>query len=198
MEYTKPLARLIDEFERFPGVGPKSAQRMAFFILKQSEAEVKQFAESLLQAKSLIKYCSICFNISSQEVCELCANTRRDAKSICVVSDTKNLIALERTKEYKGLYHVLHGLISPLEGLGPENLKISELIKRLNDDIEEVIIAINNSIEGEATTLYISKLIKPLNIKVTRIAFGLPVGSDLEYADEITLSKAFEGRQEIK
>ena len=198
MEYTKPLARLIDEFERFPGVGPKSAQRMAFFILKQSEAEVKQFADSLLEAKSLIKYCSICFNISSQEVCELCSNTKRDNKSICVVSDTKNLIALERTKEFNGLYHVLHGLISPLEGLGPDNLKVSELIQRLNADIDEVIIAINNSIEGEATTLYLSKLIKPLKIKVTRIAFGLPVGSDLEYADEVTLSKAFEGRQEIK
>lgn len=198
MEYTKPLARLIDEFERFPGVGPKSAQRMAFFILKQSEAEVKQFADSLLEAKSLIKYCSICFNISSQEVCELCSNAKRDSKSICVVSDTKNLIALERTREFNGLYHVLHGLISPLEGLGPDNLKVSELIQRLNTDIDEVIIAINNSIEGEATTLYLSKLIKPLNIKVTRIAFGLPVGSDLEYADEVTLSKAFEGRQEIK
>ncbi|MGD9581977.1 MAG: recombination mediator RecR, partial [Vampirovibrionia bacterium] len=143
------------------------------------------------------KYCSSCFNISSQEVCEICSNPKRDKKSICVVSDTKNLIALEKTKEFKGHYHVLHGLISPLEGLGPDNLKIQELIKRLNNDIEEVIIAINNSIEGEATTLYLSKLIKPLNIKVTRIAFGLPVGSDLEYADEVTLSKAFEGRQEI-
>ncbi|MEW5822712.1 MAG: recombination mediator RecR [Cyanobacteriota bacterium] len=197
MEYTKPLARLIDEFQKFPGVGPKSAQRMAFFLLKQPEEDVKQFAESILEAKSLIVYCSICFNISSQEICEICTNSKRDQSTICVIADTKDLIALEKTREYNGVYHVLQGLISPLEGIGPDNLRITDLLKRLTSNISEVILAINNSVEGEATTLYLSKIIKPLKIKVTRIAFGLPVGSDLEYADEITLSKALEGRQEI-
>lgn len=197
MEYTKPLARLIDEFQKFPGVGPKSAQRMAFFLLKQPEEDVKLFAESILEAKSLIVYCSICFNISSQEICEICTNFKRDQSTICVIADTKDLIALEKTREYNGVYHVLQGLISPLEGIGPDNLRITDLLKRLTSNISEVILAINNSVEGEATTLYLSKIIKPLKIKVTRIAFGLPVGSDLEYADEITLSKALEGRQEI-
>lgn len=197
MQYTKPLARLVEEFQKFPGVGQKSAQRMAFYLLKQSEGEVKKFAEAILEAKKLIKYCSNCFNLSSEDVCEICTNKKRDAATVCVVSDTRDIIAIEKTGEYNGHYHVLMGLISPLEGIGPDNLKISELLSRCNSDIKEVILAINNSVEGEATTLYLSKLIKPLNIKVTRIAFGLPVGSELEYADEITLSKAFEGRQEI-
>lgn len=197
MQYTKPLARLIEEFQKFPGIGPKSAQRMAFFMLKKTEDEVKQFAEAILEAKTLINYCPICFNLTSLDKCEICSQTKRDHDTICVVADTKDLIALERTKDYYGVYHVLQGLISPLDGIGPELLKVTELLKRLQGDVKEVILAINNSVEGEATTLYLSKLIKPLGIKVTRIAFGLPVGSDLEYADEITLSKALEGRQVI-
>jgi recombination protein RecR len=197
MEFTKPLARLIDEFQKFPGVGPKSAQRMAFFLLKKTDEEVKQFAESVVEAKNLITYCPKCFNLSSEQPCEICANTRRDQDTICVVADTRDLIALERTREYNGVYHVLQGVISPLEGIGPDSLRISELLKRINSEIKEIILAINNSVEGEATSLYLSKLIKPLKVRMTRIAFGLPVGSDLEYADEITLSKALEGRQEI-
>jgi len=197
MEYTKPLARLIEEFQKFPGVGPKSAQRMAFFLLKKSDVEVKQFAESILEAKTLITYCPVCYNMSSQQPCEICSNKKRDREIICVVADTKDLIALERTREYRGLYHVLQGLISPLEGIGPDSLRVSELLRRLEDEVQEVILAINNSVEGDATVLYIHKLIKPFGKKVTRIAFGLPVGSDLEYADEITLIKALEGRHEI-
>lgn len=197
MEYSKPLARLIDEFQKFPGVGKKSAQRMAFFVLRQSEADVKQFADSIIQAKQLITYCSVCFNLTSQQPCEICASVKRDNQIICVVAESKDLIALEKTKEYSGLYHVLQGLISPLEGIGPDNLRVLELLRRLQGEVKEVILAINNSVEGEATTLYLTKLIKPLKIKVTRIAFGLPVGTELEYADEVTLSKALEGRQEI-
>lgn len=197
MEYTKPLARLIEEFQKFPGIGAKSAQRMAFFLIKKPEGEVKQFADAIIEAKTLINYCPSCFNLSSQQPCEICSNPKRDLHTICVVADVKDLIALERTRGYEGLYHVLLGLISPLEGIGVEDLKITELLKRLGPGINEVILAINNSVEGEATTLYLSKLIKPLGVKVTRIAFGLPVGGDLEYADEITLSKALEGRHEI-
>lgn len=197
MEYTKPLARLIDEFQKFPGIGPKSAQRMAFYILKQSEQDVNNFAKAITEAKKLIQYCEICFNLSSEQPCEICSSNKRDDSIICVVADTKDLVALEKTKDFIGRYHVLQGLISPLEGVGPENLRITELLKRLNDNIKEIILAINPSVEGEATTLYLRKLIKPLGIKLTRIAFGLPVGSDLEYADEVTLSKALEGRHEI-
>lgn len=197
MHYTKPLARLVEEFQKFPGVGQKSAQRMAFYLLKQSESEVNKFAQAVLDAKKLIKYCSNCFNLSAEDVCEICSNKKRDFSTICVVSDTRDIVAIEKTDDYNGVYHVLMGLISPLEGIGPENLKVTELLSRCDDNINEVILAINNSVEGEATTLYLSKLIKPLKIKVTRIAFGLPVGSEIEYADEITLSKAFEGRQEI-
>ena len=197
MEYTKPLARLIDEFQKFPGIGPKSAQRMAFYILKQSEQDVENFAKAITEAKKLIQYCEVCFNLSSEQPCEICSSKKRDKALICVVADTKDLVALEKTKDFIGYYHVLQGLISPLEGIGPENLRITELLKRLNDDVKEIILAINPSVEGEATTLYLSKLIKPLGIKLTRIAFGLPVGSDLEYADEVTLSKALEGRHEI-
>lgn len=197
MEYSKPLGRLIEEFQKFPGIGPKSAQRMAFYLLRKSSSEVNQLADAIIQAKELIKNCSICYNLSSEEPCEICSNLKRDNQVICVVAETKDVLALEKTKEYRGLYHVLQGLISPLEGVGPENLRIIELIKRLENDVKEVILAINNSIEGEATTLYLSKLIKPAGIKLTRIAFGLPVGSELEYADEITLSKALEGRLEI-
>jgi recombination protein RecR len=197
MEYSKPLGKLIEEFQKFPGVGPKSAQRMAFFLLKKSDQEVKQFADVILEAKTLITYCPVCYNLSSQQPCEICSSKKREQETICVVADTRDLIALERTREYNGVYHVLQGLVSPLEGVGPDSLRIPELLKRINENVQEVILAINNSVEGEATTLYLSKLIKPLNVRVTRIAFGLPVGSELEYADEITLSRALEGRHEI-
>jgi len=198
MQYTKPLARLIEEFQKLPGIGPRSAQRMAFHLLKMPLAEVKQFSSAILDAKETIKYCRTCFNMSSLDPCEICQDNKRDKTTICVISETKDLLALERTKEYKGLYHVLQGLISPLDGIGPEDLRIRELLERISgQDLSEIILAINPSIEGEATSLYLGKIIKPLGVKVSRIAFGLPIGGDLEYADEITLAKALEGRREI-
>ncbi|HBG49580.1 MAG TPA: recombination protein RecR [Cyanobacteria bacterium UBA9971] len=198
MQYTKPLARLIEEFQKLPGIGPKSAQRMAFQILKMPSAEVQKFCDAILEAKEKIKYCRTCFNMSSEDPCEICTDTRRDKHMICVISETKDLIALERTREYKGKYHVLQGLISPLDGITPNDLRIKELLERLDkENPEEVILALNPSVEGEATSLYLSRLIKPLGIKVTRIAFGLPAGADLEYADEVTLARALEGRREI-
>jgi recombination protein RecR len=198
MYFTPPLARLIEEFQRFPGVGPKSAQRMAFYVLNLPAQDVKRFADSLLEAKEKVKHCSRCFHLSAIDPCEICASERRDATTICVVADSRDVVALEKTREYKGFYHVLNGLISPLEGRGPEQLKVRELIHRSHQEkVQEVILAINPTIEGDATVLYISSLLKPLAIKVTRIAFGLPMGSDLEYADEITLTRALEGRREV-
>lgn len=198
MQYTKPLARLIEEFQKLPGIGPKSAQRMAFHILKTPSAEVQKFCDAILYAKEKIKYCQTCFNMSSENPCEICTDERRDKHIFCVVSETKDLIALERTREYKGKYHVLQGLISPLDGITPNDLRIKELLERLGkENPEEVILALNPSVEGEATSLYLSRLIKPLGIKVSRIAFGLPAGADLEYADEVTLARALEGRREI-
>jgi recombination protein RecR len=198
MQYTKPLARLIEEFQKLPGIGPKSAQRMAFHLLKMPMEEVRQFSNALIEAKEKIKYCKVCFNMSSQDPCEICSCTQRDVETICVVAETKDLIALEKTKEYRGKYHVLQGLISPLDGIGPEDLRIRELLERAGqEEIKEIILAINPSVEGEATSLYLAKLLKPFGIKVTRIAFGLPVGGDLEYADEVTLARALEGRREI-
>ncbi len=196
--YTKPLARLIDELQKLPGVGAKSAQRLAFHILKQSPNNVKELASSIIDAKEQIKFCSICSNLTATDPCDFCQDSRRDKTVICVIAEPNDLIALEKTKEFRGQYHVLQGLISPMEGIGPEKLKIKELLNRMgNSSIKEVILAINPTIEGEATTLYISKLIKPLDIKVTRIAFGLPIGGDLEYADTMTLARALEGRREI-
>jgi recombination protein RecR len=198
MYFTPPLARLIEEFQRFPGVGPKSAQRMAFYVLNMSAEDVKRFADSLLEAKDKVKHCSRCFHLSANDPCEICSNERRDGTTLCVVADSRDVIALEKTREYKGYYHVLNGLISPLEGRGPEQLKVRELINRSHQaGVKEVILAINPTIEGDATVLYISSLLKPLTIKVTRIAFGLPMGSDLEYADEVTLTRALEGRREV-
>lgn len=198
MEYTKPLAQLIEFFQKFPGVGPKSAQRMAFHLLKMPLGEVQRFAQILVDAKQNIHYCSTCFNMSASDPCEICTDTRRDNSVICVVAETKDLIAIEKTREYKGLYHVLQGTLSPLDGIGVEDIRIKELITRVADEnIKEVILALSPSVEGEATSLYLTKLIKPFNIKISRIAFGLPVGSDLEYADEITLAKAIEGRRII-
>ena len=198
MEYTKPLAQLIEFFQKFPGVGPKSAQRLAFHLLKMPLGEVQRFSQILVDAKENIHYCSTCFNMSASDPCEICTDTRRDNSVICVVAETKDLIAIEKTREYKGLYHVLQGTLSPLDGIGVEDIRIKELLTRVADEnVKEVILALSPSVEGEATSLYITKLIKPFNIKVSRIAFGLPVGSDLEYADEITLAKAIEGRRVI-
>ena len=198
MIYPKSIATLIEQFQKFPSVGPKSAQRMAFFLLRMPKTEVEKFAKAIVDAKENTRTCEICFNISSSSPCEICSSSTRDNSTICVVSESKDLIAIEKTNEYKGLYHVLQGLISPMDGIGAEDIRIKELLNRLTDEkIKEVIIALSPSVEGEATSLYLTKLIKPFGIKVSRIAFGLPVGADLEYADEITIAKAIEGRHEI-
>jgi recombination protein RecR len=196
--YAAPVARLIEEFEKLPGIGHKTAQRLAFHILNMPMEKVERLVSSISDAKVKTKYCSICGNLTDSEVCSLCSSSNRDDSLICVVQDARDVAAMERIKEYKGLYHVLHGAISPMEGIGPEDIKIKELLLRLQDkDIKEVIIATNPNIEGEATAMYISKLLKPLGIKITRIAHGIPVGGDLEYADEVTLAKALEGRREL-
>lgn len=198
MIYPKSIATLIEQFQKFPSVGPKSAQRMAFHLLKMPKTEVEKFAQSVIEAKENTFACDICFNMSSTNPCEICKSTSRDRSTICVVSETKDLIAIEKTNEFFGLYHVLQGLISPIDGIGAEDVRIKELLHRLTtDEVKEVILALSPSVEGEATSLYLNKLIKPFGIKITRIAFGLPVGADLEYADEITLARAIEGRREI-
>jgi recombination protein RecR len=197
--YIKPLARLIDEFSKMPGIGPKTAQRLAFYILKNSSERVASLAKAILEAKEKVKHCSICGNITDQEVCEICQNINRDKSIICVVEKVRDLIAIENTGEFKGLYHVLEGAISPLDGIEPENLKIDSLLKRLKTEkIKEIILATNPNIEGEVTASYLNKLIEPLNIKVTRIAYGVPIGGSLEFADEVTLTQALMGRQKIK
>lgn len=196
--YTKPLASLIECFQKLPGVGPKSAQRLALHLLKMPQSEVERFANALLDAKRTIRHCEVCFNMSEHSPCEICSSTKRDKSTICVVSETKDLIAIEKTNEYHGVYHVLQGLISPMDGIGAEDIRIKELLNRAAcADVKEVILAIAPSIEGETTSLYINKLLSTFGVKVTRIAFGLPVGADLEYADEITLIRAMEGRREI-
>ena len=196
--YSPSIEKLIESFERLPSIGHKTATRLAFYILKCSEEEAKEFIDSIENAKKNLKYCSKCFNISDTDPCFICANSKRDASIICVVEDVKDIIAMEKTHEFKGVYHVLHGSISPMNGVGPDDIKIKELLSRLMDGtVKEVILATNPRVEGEATAMYLSKLIKPLGIKVTRIAHGIPVGGDLEYTDEITLTKALEGRREI-
>ena len=198
MIYQKSIAALIEQFQKFPSVGPKSAQRMAFHLLRMTEADVENFAKAVIEAKKNTHTCEVCFNLSAQSPCEICSSTSRDRSVICVVSETKDLIAIEKTNEYRGLYHVLQGLISPMDGVGADDIRIKELLNRLtSDEVKEVILALSPSVEGEATSLYLTKLIKPFGIKVSRIAFGLPVGADLEYADEITIAKAIEGRHEI-
>lgn len=198
MIYPKAIATLIEHFQKFPSVGPKSAQRMAFYMLRMPENEVQKFAQAILDAKRNTRTCEICFNLSSESPCEICQNPRRDHSIICVVAETKDLIAIEKTNEFKGLYHVLQGLISPMDGICADDIRIKELLKRLtSDEVKEVILALPPSVEGEATSLYLSKLIKPFGIMISRIAFGLPVGADLEYADEITLARAIEGRREL-
>ena len=198
MIYPKSIAALIEQFQKFPSVGPKSAQRMAFFLLRMSKGDVENFAKTIIEAKENTKTCEVCYNISTSSPCEICSSTSRDKSTICVVAESKDLIAIEKTNEYKGMYHVLQGLISPMDGIGAEDIRIKELLNRLTDEnVKEVILALSPSVEGEATSLYLTKLIKPFGIKVSRIAFGLPVGADLEYADEITIAKAIEGRHEI-
>ena len=198
MIYPKSIAALIEHFQKFPSVGPKSAQRMAFYLLRMPVSEVEKFARAMIDAKQNTKTCEICFNISSESPCEICTSPSRDRTIICVVAETKDLIAIEKTNEYKGLYHVLQGLISPMDGIGADDIRIQELLNRLTDDkVREIILALPPSVEGEATSLYLTKLINPFGIKISRIAFGLPVGADLEYADEITLAKAIEGRREL-
>lgn len=196
--YAAPVARLIEEFEKLPGIGHKTAQRLAFHVLNMPVEKVERLANSISEAKQKTKYCSVCGNLTDSDVCSLCSSATRDDSLICVVQDARDVAAMERIKEFKGLYHVLHGAISPMEGIGPDDIKIKELLFRLQQkDIKEVIIATNPNIEGEATAMYISKLLKPLGVKTTRIAHGIPVGGDLEYADEVTLAKALEGRREI-
>lgn len=198
MIYPKEIALLIEQFQKLPSIGPKSAQRLAYHILKMPTGEVEKFTSAILRAKSNTKSCEICFNISTTTPCEICSSNSRNKSIICVVAETKDLIAIEKTNEYKGLYHVLQGLISPMDGIGAEDIRIKELLARLTqDEVQEIILALSPSVEGEATSLYLTKLIKPFSIKVSRIAFGLPVGADLEYADEITLARAIEGRIEI-
>jgi len=197
--YAKPLAKLIEEFSKMPGIGPKTAQRLAFYILKNPPEEAANLAKVIIEAKQKIKECSICGNITDQEICEICQSSSRDKTIICVVEGVKDLIAMERTGEYQGVYHVLGGAISPLDGIEPGDLRIENLISRLKTgEIKEVILATNPNIEGEVTASYLNKLIQPLKIKVTRIAYGVPIGGSLEFADEVTLTQALMGRQEIK
>ena len=198
MEYfPAPLEKLVEQFARLPGIGGKSAQRLAFFILGLPEAEAKDFAEAILDARRSITCCPVCQNFTSGGLCPICSSPKRDGATVCVVADPRDVAAIERSREYNGLYHVLHGTISPLSGVGPDQLKIKELLARITGDVAEVIMATNPTVEGEATAMYLSRLLKPLGVKVTRLAYGIPVGGDLEYADEVTLQRAMEGRQEL-
>ena len=203
LDYAEPVTKLIDEFKRLPGIGQKSAQRLAFHILRVPEAEVERFVEALQEVKRRIIFCSVCNNLTDVDPCRYCASTSRDRSMICIVEEPYNLVAVEKTRSYRGLYHVLHGSLSPIRGIGPEELHLANLLPRLraenNDGVEvsEVIVATNPNTEGEATANYISRLLKPLGVRVTRIAMGMPVGSDLEYVDEVTMDKALANRHEI-
>ena len=196
--YALPISNLIEQLSRLPGIGRKTAQRLAFYILEMEPLEVEKLATAIVEAKEKINYCKECCNLTDGELCNICSDDRRDRSTICVVEGAKDIVAMERTREFKGLYHVLHGVISPMDNMGPDEIKIKELLNRVyNEKIEEVILATNPTVEGEATALYIAKLLKPLGIKTTRIAHGIPVGGDLEYFDEVTLSKAMENRREL-
>lgn len=196
--HARPVANLIAELNKLPGVGPKTAQRLAFHLLSVSHEEARALAEAIIEAKEKVKYCSVCGDLTDQDPCAVCRDENRDRTIICVVEHPRDVVALERTREYKGLYHVLNGVISPMDGIGPEELRIKELLERVKaGQVEEVVIATNPNVEGEATAMYLAKLLTPLDIKVTRIAHGLPVGGELEYADEMTLTKAFLGRREM-
>ena len=196
--YSPSIEKLIESFEKLPSIGHKTAVRLAFHMLDLNNEDTKEFIDSIVNAKKNLKYCSTCFNISDTDPCPICNSPKRDSSLICVVEDVRDIMAMERTHEFKGVYHVLHGTISPMNGIGPEDIKIKELLTRIgSNDIKEIIIATNPRVEGEATAIYLSKILKPLGIKVTRIAHGIPVGGDLEYTDEITLTKALEGRREL-
>ena len=195
--YPIAIEKLIEEFAKLPSIGQKTAQRLTLHILNLPDDEVRAFANALVKARGTIKYCSVCGNFTDKDPCPLCDNPNRDKGTICVVEQPKDIMTMEKVKEYNGVYHVLHGNISPMQGRGPQDIRIRELVSRMSEDIKEVILATNPNIEGEATAMYISKVLKPLDIKVTRIASGIPVGGDLDYADEVTLSKALEGRKEI-
>lgn len=196
--YSPSIEKLIESFEKLPSIGHKTATRLAFHMLNLNEESTREFINSIIEAKKNLRYCSKCFNITETDPCPICSSPKRDQSTICVVEDVKDVVAMEKTHEFKGVYHVLHGSISPMNGIGPEDIKIKELLERLRDtDVKEIIIATNPRVEGEATAIYLSKLIKPIGIKVTRIAHGIPVGGDLEYTDEVTLSKALEGRREL-
>lgn len=198
MYYPEPISKLIDSFSRLPGIGPKTAARLAFHVLRMREEDAVDFAKALVNVKRNLHYCSVCCNITDIDPCRICSDKSRDAALICVVQEPKDVVAMERTKEFGGYYHVLQGAISPIEGIGPDEIKVAELLKRLSDErVQEMILATNPNIEGEATAMYLSRLVKPFGVKVTRIAHGLPVGGDLEYADEVTLTKALEGRREL-
>lgn len=193
-----PLDRLTEQFERLPGIGHKTAARLAYYMISRSEQEVQDFSTILLEAKKNIRYCKCCQNLTDSELCSVCADSGRDRSVICVVEDPRDVMSFERTREYNGLYHVLHGVISPMDGIGPDSLRIKELMARLSGtEVQEIIMATNPTVEGEATASYISRLVHPMGITVTRLAYGIPVGGDLEYADEVTLSRALEGRREL-
>lgn len=198
MYYPEPISKLIDSFMKLPGIRPKTAARLAFFVLSMKEEDVLSFSKALIDAKRNLSYCSVCGNITDVDPCHICTDKQRDHSIICVVQDTKDVIAMEKMRDYNGMYHVLQGAISPMDGIGPEDINVASLLVRLHDEsVQELILATNSTIEGEATAMYISRLVKPSGIRTTRIAHGLPVGGDLEYADEVTLSKAMEGRREL-
>lgn len=195
--YPKPVSDLIEELKKMPGIGPKSAQRLVFYLLQITNDEAKTLSNLIIDVKDKIKHCSICYNLSSENICGICSDSKRDKEVICVIAEPKDLIAIERAREFRGIYHVLGGVISPLDGINPDALRIKELLKRLKDGIKEVIVALNPTTESEATVFYLTKLIKPLGIKLTRIAYGLPIGSDMDFADEATLLKSIEGRTRL-
>jgi len=197
MSLPDPLVRLIEELQRLPGIGPKGAQRLAFHILKAPREQAERLADALRDVKTSVTYCSICNNITDADLCAFCRSDERDHHVICVVEEPQNVAAVEKTREFKGVYHVLMGALSPLQGIGPDNLKIKGLLSRIQNDVHEVILATNPNVDGEATAIYLARLLKPLGVRVTRIAMGVPVGSDLEYADEVTMHKALEGRREV-
>ena len=196
--YAGPVQELIDQLGRLPGVGPKSAQRIAFYLLKLPKEDAERLAQSIIEVKARISFCRRCWNVAEGELCEMCSDERRDATIVCVVEEPRDIVAVEKTQEFHGLYHVLQGAISPIEGIGPEQLRVKELLTRVDSEgIKEVILCTNPNLEGEATAMYLARLLKPLGLSVTRIASGLPVGGDLEYADELTLGRALEGRREV-
>lgn len=197
--YIAPVAKLIDEFEKLPGIGHKTAERLAFHVLDMNEVDAESFANAVINAKKTVCTCRVCQNLSDSELCKICASPKRDNTTVCVVENPRDVIAMEKTHEYNGLYHVLHGALSPMDGVSPEDIKIKELVTRLgHENIKEIILATGTTVEGEATAMYIARLLRPFGIKVSRIAHGIPIGGDLEYSDEVTIARAIEGRRELK